>query len=62
MKDFSEETENTGKYIFLKHLSSFISQMEFITVSYRIRAHSEARGRQMLRSNSHRCQINCKMG
>lgn len=32
MKDFSEEWENRGKYIFLNRLSSLVSQTEFITV------------------------------
>lgn len=52
MKDFSEESENRGKYIFLNHLSSFVSQTEFITVSHRIRVRGEALGEQMLRPSS----------
>lgn len=38
MKDFSKESENRGKYIFLNCLSSLVSQTEFINVSQRIRA------------------------
>lgn len=44
MKDFSEDRQNRGKYIFLNRLSSLVSQTEFITVSHRIRARGEAHG------------------
>lgn len=62
MKDFSEESENTGKYIFLNCRSSLTSQKEFFTVLHRIRARGEAFGKQMLRSNSEHCHINRKVG
>lgn len=61
MKDFAEESENRGKHIFLNHLSSLVSQVEFITVSHRIRARGEALGEQMLRSSSQHCHINCEV-
>lgn len=61
MKDFAEESENRRKYIFLHLLSSLVSQMEFITVSHRIRARGEALGEQMLRSSSQYCHINCEV-
>lgn len=62
MKDFSEESENRGKYIFLNCLLWLVSQTEFINVSHRIRAHGEALREHMLRSSSQNCHINCKVG
>lgn len=37
MKDFSKETENRGKYMFLNCLLSFASQAEFVTISHLIK-------------------------